>query len=533
MGLASINSRGVHLRIEFGDFQTPLDLARDVCDLIARDGFVPSAVIEPTCGQGAFIRAVIETFPNVSCVLGFDRNAEYVAQANETIRDIRANVAAEAHIADFFAADWSRIVASVPEPILIIGNPPWVTNTTLGALGSANTPEKSNRDGLRGIEALTGKSNFDISEWMLREYLRWLSGRDAMIAVPCKTAVARKALAHAWSTGTPILSAALYRLDAKRHFGAAVDACLLVVRLRQAGRSTECREYVSLSADQPSAVFGSRDGHLLSEIPRYERWRHLIGIGLTGWRSGIKHDCASVFELDPDGGALTNGLGERVDVESDVLYPLLKSSDLAAMRSPRKRLLVPQITTSARPEDIQRTAPKAWRYLSTHGARLDGRGSSIYRRRPRFSIFGVGDYSFATWKVAISGLYKNLRFVRVQPHEGRAVVFDDTCYFFPCQSEAECNALYDLVTSEPAREFWSAFIFWDAKRPITCQVLNLLDFATLARTLGLDTRETRTLAEHQRIPYLETAHQRLLFAGEPSPGGKEPTPEPPSTRIAG
>ena len=33
---------------------------------------------------------------------------------------------------------------------------------------------------------------------------------------------------------------------------------------------------------------------------------------------------------------------------------------------------------------------------------LDNRKSSIYNKRPRFSIFGIGDYSFSKWKVAIS-----------------------------------------------------------------------------------------------------------------------------------
>jgi hypothetical protein len=90
---------------------------------------------------------------------------------------------------------------------------------------------------------------------------------------------------------------------------------------------------------------------------------------------------------------------------------------------------------TASPEDLQRSAPKAWQYLLANGAVLAKRGSSIYRNRPRFSIFGVGEYSFSPWKVAISGLYKKLEFVEVPPFRDRPVVLDDTCYFFPCQSK--------------------------------------------------------------------------------------------------
>ena len=133
-------------------------------------------------------------------------------------------------------------------------------------------------------------------------------------------------------------------------------------------------------------------------------------------------------------------------------------------------MLVPQRAMSDDPSRLRLEAPKAWNYLTAHAHFLDKRKSSIYRNCPRFSVSGVGPYSFAPWKIAISGLYKKLEFVQVPPFLGSPVVLDDTCYFFPCQSEEECNLLYELVTSEPAREFWSAFIFWDAKRPITAQL---------------------------------------------------------------
>ena len=82
--------------------------------------------------------------------------------------------------------------SQLPDPILVVGNPPWVTSAAVGSLGGVNLPRKTNIDGLRGIDALTGRSNFDISEWMLRETMRWLEGRVGTMAVLCKTTVARK-----------------------------------------------------------------------------------------------------------------------------------------------------------------------------------------------------------------------------------------------------------------------------------------------------------------------------------------------------
>jgi hypothetical protein len=498
-------------KAEFGDFQTPCSLARDVCLAVTRTGFSPASVIEPTCGRGTFLQAALEVLPGASHFLGVDRDAGYVQEAKLATNRIGQEKHVQIIQRDFFETDWAVLVAKLPKPILILGNPPWVTNAALGALNSGNLPEKANHDNLRGIEALTGKSNFDISEWMLRQYVRWLIGTAGMLAVLCKTAVARKILSQAWSQGLPIESAEIRRIDAKLHFDASVDACLFVLRFQPGSTSEECSDYSSLEGATPQSIVGMRDGLLVAEVRHYERWCGLLRRGLSGWRSGIKHDCSKVFELVQSGSKYKNGLGLHVDVEHDVVFPLLKSSDLASDRYPRKWLLVPQRSMAESPEELQRIAPKAWRYLLANSALLARRGSSIYRDRPPYSIFGVGEYSFSGWKVAISGLHKKLAFVEVPPFQDRPVVLDDTCYFFPCQSAEECKTLHELLRSEPAREFWSAFIFWDAKRPITAQILNLLDLAALARSLGVESGVTRVLAERQLIRYTEGAHQQLLF----------------------
>jgi len=496
---------------EFGDYQTPIDLAREVCSLVTRAGFHPSSVLEPTCGNGTFIRATLEAFPYVSRVLGFDINEKHTEQARILVTAVSSNAFIEIRQSDFFLIDWSTIIGDLPEPILIIGNPPWVTNAELSTIGSNNLPTKSNIDNLRGIDALTGRSNFDISEWMLRKSLEWLDGKDGILAVLCKTSVARKVLTSAWRRAAAIASAAIYKIDAKQHFGAAVDSCLLLIRTDPAGRTKECSEYSSLSSQQPSNVFGLRDGRLVVNVEAYGKWRDLAATGLNGWRSGIKHDCSKVFDLQLHNGNFINGLGEFVGIERGFIFPLLKSSDLARNREPHRWMIVPQRMMGEDPNHLQHDAPETWSYLMDHAIVLDKRASVIYKKRPRFSIFGVGPYSFAPWKVAISGLYKKIHFVQVPPFQDRPVVLDDTCYFFPCRSREECELLHTLVQSDPAQEFWTNFIFWDAKRPITAQLLNLLDLSALARVIGRVSDTTQILAERQVVGYTEGAHRQLLF----------------------
>jgi hypothetical protein len=506
-------------KVEFGDFQTPLALARDVCALVVRKGFRPAAVLEPTCGTGAFLQAALETFPEVSCVRGFEINPEYVEQARRAVEQARridgvgvsARPSVAVHGADFFDTDWPMVLASLPEPILVLGNPPWVTQAELGSLGSRNLPARSNPDRLRGIDARTGKSNFDISEWMLRRLLDGLAGKQGMLAVLCKTTVARKVLLHGWQKLRTIASASIYLLDALRYFGAAVDAGLLVLECHPAGGLPECQVYDSLDGGRPLSRWGLRDGMLVSDLQGYERWRELRGTGSPGWRSGIKHDCRQVFELRRDRDRLLNGLGEVVDLEADRVFPWLKSSDLAARLPPRRAIVIPQRTLTEDPAVLRLQAPKTWKYLLDHAHLLDKRRSSIYRNRPRFSIFGVGTYSFAPWKVAIAGLYKKLDFVPVSPWNARPVLLDDTCYFFPCWSAEECRLLHDLLTSPPALEFLSALIFWDAKRPVTAQLLNLLDLVALARFVGKKEEVVRRIVQRQEACSRLLPSQPSLF----------------------
>ncbi|MGH2413367.1 MAG: hypothetical protein ACREPR_07040 [Brasilonema sp.] len=122
---------------------------------------------------------------------------------------------------------------------------------------------------------------------------------------------------------------------------------------------------------------------------------------------------------------------------------------------------------------------------------MSKRSSSIYRNRPEFSIFGVGEYTFASWKVAISGFYKTLNFVQVGQIGRQPVVFDDTVYFLSCRSKSEAYFLAALLNSQPAREFLESMIFWSDKLPITIELLKRLNLQTLAQVLGREEEYNR------------------------------------------
>ncbi len=471
--------------IEFGDFQTPPQLALEVCDTLKACGIDANSILEPTCGVGTFLVAASQKFPGARTLMGLEINSDYAAQAHNALAKSPAWSKSEIIQSDFFRQDWKGLLAKLPDPLLIIGNPPWVTNAQLSTLGSRNLPKKSNFQDHRGIDAITGKGNFDISEWMLLKCSEWLHGRCGTLAMLCKTSVARKVLLSAWKNSLSVEKAEVFPIDALAHFGVSVDSCLLVICFSPKGHSLDCRLHSSLS-DSTATTFGYRDGDLVADVKKYDQWRHLQGGQLFKWRSGVKHDCSRVMELMRVNGKFENGLGELVQLEDEYLYPMLKSSHLAAIEIPDTKLwmLVTQQVIGENTRHIEDGAPLTWRYLQTHSEALDRRSSSIYKNRARFSVFGVGDYTFSEWKVGISGFYKALRFHAISPRHGKPVVFDDTCYFVPCRSRSEAMLLESLLNSEQAYEFYSAFVFWDSKRPITVDLLKKLDIFALSEELG-------------------------------------------------
>jgi hypothetical protein len=501
----------------FGDFQTPAWLAARVCRLLGESMAAPASIVEPTCGVGNFLLAAVSRFPEAYRAIGVDINPHHIGRARQRADHQHAPRRIELAQGDFFQVDWPTLIRSLAEPILVIGNPPWVTNTHLSKLGSTNTPRKSNSTGLTGFEAISGKSNFDISEWMLSHLLEWLDGRNAVVAMLCKTTVARKVLAHAWRSGLRLKSANIHLIDSEEVFGASVDACLLSCALSPSGCCSTCAVYPTLSRSEPSNLIGFADGQLVANVEYYDRWRELAGEGPYRWRSGMKHDCSAVMELTAVDSGLVNGLREKVDIEDDFLFPLLKSSDIARNRleRPARRVLVTQSRVGADTSVIERVAPRTWEYLVRHGHRLDNRASSIYARQPRFAVFGVGDYTFAPWKVAISGLYGTLEFRVTRPFDGRPCVLDDTCYFIACRSKEEAEYVASLLNSRPAREFYSAIMFQDSKRPITAELLRRLDILALARLGGSESllrKLSRERPQEAESVTDDPAPQLALFA---------------------
>src|SRR5258708_22669395 len=185
---------------------------------------------------------------------------------------------------------------TVNGPLLVVGNPPWVTNAELGALNSNNLPQKTNLKQLQGFEALTGASNFDIAEYIWLKLLRELLDENATIALLCKTSVARNVLLFAEKSRLPIRQSSIRRIDAKRWFNASVDACLFYVEVGTDQPQYTAHVFNNLSDTIPDSTLTISNGRLIADMEAYAQTASIDGEFAFEWRQGLKHDAAQVME---------------------------------------------------------------------------------------------------------------------------------------------------------------------------------------------------------------------------------------------
>jgi hypothetical protein len=470
-------------KIEFGDFQTPVGLSEMMMEILLEKKVCPDIVIEPTCGYGNILLAAHGRLsPRKS--FGIEINPEYVKQLALAVKSNNDICVIQGDI--FQSLEMIRQYLPSGGVCLFVGNPPWVTNSGLSVIDGTNLPVKENIKDFRGIEAITGKSNFDISESIILKLINQFRESKIFIAFLCKNVVARNILKWCWDNGIQYRYAEIYPINSKQYFNAAVDACFFLMDMTERKNVRECGVYDSIENRRLVSTLGYHKNRMIVDINKFISHNYLGSCDYI-WRNGIKHDCSKTMELDIVGGVLKNGYDEIVDIETEILYPLLKSSDLVKdCVTPRKMVVVTQKKVGDETNSLKHYCPKGWKYLNDHAGDFDKRKSSIYKNKPKYSIFSVGDYSFYPYKIAISALYKRIRFVLLSPVGKKPVMVDDTCNYISFDNEAEARLVLRLLESDEATDFLNSIIFWDSKRPITAEVLNSIDLLRISHDLGVE-----------------------------------------------
>lgn len=461
---------------EFGDYQTPPFFCEIVCNYLKSNlNIKPDIIIEPTCGIGNFLKSASMTFPNAK-LYGIDIDNAKLKQVNRDIRNL------ELINDDIFNFSFKRFDKSCS--FLIIGNPPWATNTELSKMESTNLPVKTNFKNLREIDAMTGESNFDISESIIHKIIDEFKDTKTTLAFLCKTIVSRNVfkelirneISYSFIRQLNFNSGKIFKIDA--------DACLFILQF--GGKALKDMTCEVSDINNPSKIlyeFGFKSNRFysnMSDIPDID------GNCIFEWRQGVKHDCSQVMELTCNDGQLINKNDESVCIENTLIYPLLKSSQLKkpVIIDTSKYIIITQKKIKQDTSYIKSEAPETWKYLTDHEEHFDRRKSSIYQNTHKFSIFGIGEYSFKKYKVAVSGFYKNPIFCLTY-HE-KPFMLDDTCYFLSFDEYDDAYITMLILNSPLVIRFLKNIAFLDSKRPYTKKVLKRVDIGKCLNTLSYE-----------------------------------------------
>jgi len=480
-------------RAEYGDFQTNSDLSGNVCNLLKKQNTEPEIIIEPTCGKGNFIISSLNTFENIKFIYGVEIYKPYVwetkfAILNYFLENKKSNLP-EINIYHYnvFDFDFNKVSNKhKDQKILVIGNPPWVTNSKLSSLGSDNLPLKSNFKKLKGLDAITGKGNFDIGEYISVKLISIFSKLNGSFAFLIKNSVAKNILLEQNRIKYQISNIKQFDIDAKKEFNVSVNACLFLCSLNKKPDVT-IAEYNFYTKDL-IREYGWVNNKFVANVDLYLKSKNIDGKFPFVWRQGVKHDASKIMELENVNGHYVNNNKETVEIEKDLVYALLKSSDLkgTVIDKSRKHTIITQKRVGQETKYIKELYPKTYNYLFHNIKYFNKRKSSIYKGKPIFSIFGIGDYSFKPYKVAIAGMYKRTKFSLVKPNNNKPVMLDDTCYFIGFNTLIEAEITRVLLNKGLTQNFIQSIAFTDAKRMITKDLLMRIDLTKILKEIDFD-----------------------------------------------
>lgn len=485
-------------RREYGDFQTPYELSDSICSYLKAEGISPNVIIEPTFGKGSFIISALKHFQRLKQIYGVEIHEPYYwltkfAILEFSIQNPRSSKPdISLYLDNVFKFSFSEITTFIKDDdILILGNPPWVTNSELSSLNSSNLPGKSNFKELNGFDAITGKGNFDICEYIILMMLNSFSKCNGHLTMLTKNSVIKNLIYDLPSMKYGIGNMAALKIDAKKYFNASVEASLFKCSMDENYKDPSFTCNVS-SLSSPHSIentFGWIEEKFVSDVILYEKNRKYDDVSPYIWRQGLKHDCSKVMELELlESGRYRNGLNEEDDIEEDLIFGLVKSSDLNSpvVTKPRKQVIVTQRKISEDTSYMSVKSPKLYRYLLKNISHFEQRKSGIYKNKPPFSIFGIGDYSFKPYKVAISGLYKRSTFSLILPQNDKPVMLDDTCYFLGFDDLSEAVFVWAILNSGHIQQLLHTITFLDAKRPYTKEILMRLSVDKVAGDMTYD-----------------------------------------------
>jgi hypothetical protein len=228
----------------------------------------------------------------------------------------------------------------------------------------------------------------------------------------------------------------------------------------------------------------------------------------TGGMSGV-YWFRKIREESPDHWHVIN-LGERgkksipsreVLLESRFLFPVLLGKDVRAWHAEPSAWILfvqdPDRRRGLQEGVLEREAPRTWEYLHQHEAQLRQRAAfkryfqkvlpdgSRRDTGPFYSMFNVGPYTLAPFKVVWNRMGRRLSAAVVSQADGQLVLPQETHGFIGVESLAEADYLAALLNSAPVRQQVESNVVASSKSLATPRVIHQLGLVRFRSEDGL------------------------------------------------
>jgi hypothetical protein len=409
---------------------------------------------------------------------------------------------------------WARIIKNAFAPVfagrfdLVVGNPPWVNWENLAGAYRDATRALWQRYGLfslRGHAARLGGGKKDLSMLMLyvaadnylkdggrlsflitqslfqskgagdgfrrfqlgqREHLQVLGAHDLVDMQPFDGASNRTALltlVKGAKTAYPVPFTVWRRARRGR-----VDADGSLTQVRSDSRRAVLMAS-PVDTNALSSPWVTASSSLLATLALvFGPSEYKAYAGVSTWANGVYW--VRVLAQRPDGALVVENVTAetRLDVptlqaavEADLVFPLLRGRDVGRWQAtPSMRILLPQDTTTRRgiPEVLMKTTlPLTYAYLRTFEGLLRGRSGYQKFFDPRtdafYTVYNVGPYTLARYKVVWPWIATGLRAAVVSELDGRVVIPEHNLSFVALDDEGEADFVCALLNSTPVGAF--------------------------------------------------------------------------------
>lgn len=493
----SVVSRKV--RLALGEYYTPRGVAELAVESLEVEDMLDATFLDPGCGSGVFTSVCIDAKINASgkvtaddlidnitsSVYGLDLNP--VAVKSTKLAYILSLLPlldqAESKVLEIpvFLTDALQLTRDEPitfqnksfDPNVdyLIGNPPWITwgrlDDTVKDAWRAMYVEQLNLLPHEGVDLRLGYANDDISipyVWVcIHHYLKENGGAAFVLKRDIMKGPAGKLLRTLNVSDRPLSVMHIHDFNKLRPFGDQVGANAAIYTLSvdtppqfpiptiswtngdsSSDFSTKNSIYETLEREETEITSLYDDDHTSAWIRR-DAERGALGECSHDIRHGVKDDANDVFDIQRS----------QIDkLEPDLVYPYIKSRHIVkyGLFGHDLRLVPIKKANEDNEVELKNKYPRTYEYLQQNRDVLDSRSSSWLQDGPFYNVFGLGDYTWADYKVAWCRLGFKPHFSVIStvddPDLGEKIVVPGDHYMFiATKHEREAHFLCGLLNS--------------------------------------------------------------------------------------